>query len=299
MKRNILFFIALFLFALPEINAQVSDDDEALAYQLKRKFPDERSACVSDVEEYNFDVSKGDGNGPVVTALLNQSVQFISLREASMVQYGEYYDKFSSISKFKQYYKSGNTFYSARTTALDKSVTSGDIFYDDSRVKFFNITLPKMGLGAMVEVEKKFNDSKYLTRLLFHGPYITKEKTIRLKVPAWLQLDIREINFKGYKIEKKQEQKEKKTVYTFTMKDLPPIPSESNALPIPYTFPHLIILVKSYEMDGKQYKGFENVGDLYKWYNYLYKKCDNQTASIKTKATELVKGKATDIDKVK
>ncbi|MFT3682267.1 MAG: transglutaminase-like domain-containing protein [Ferruginibacter sp.] len=299
MKKSIISFALLFLFALPGTNAQVNDDDEALSYQLKRKFPDERSAIVSDVEEYDFDVSKGDGNGPVVTANMNQKIQFISLREAAFVQYGEYYDKFSTITKFKQYYKSGNNFYPYKTTPLDRSVTSGDIFYDDSRVKFFNITLPKMGLGAMVEVEKKFNDSKYLTRLLFHSSYITQEKTIRLKVPAWVQLDIREINFKGYKIEKKQEQEGKKTVYTFSMKELPPIPGEDNALPVPYTFPHIIILVKSFEAEGKPYKGFENVGDLYKWYNYLYKKCDNQAGTIKSKATELAKGKASDIDKVK
>src|SRR5204862_1938801 len=109
----------------------------------------ERTACVSDVEEYDFEVGKGDGNGPVVAAIMNQKIQFISLREAAMVQYGEYYDKFSSITKFKQYYKSGNSFGLYKNAkALDRSVTSSDIFYDDSRVKFFNIILPNMGFGA-------------------------------------------------------------------------------------------------------------------------------------------------------
>jgi len=216
-----------------------------------------------------------------------------------MVQYGEYYDKFSSINKFKQYYKAGNSFSLYKAKPLDKSVTSSDIFYDDSRVKFFNIVLPKMGLGAMVEVEKKFNDSKYLTRVMFHSSYAVSEKIIRLKVPSWLQLDIREMNFAGNKVEKTQETEGKKIVYTFTMRDLPPIPSEKNALPAAYSFPHIVVLIKSFDADGKQYKGFENAADLYKWYNLLYKKCNNQTASFKTKATELIKGKPTDIDKVK
>ncbi len=83
------------------------------------------------------------------------------------------------------------------------------------------------------------------------------------------------------------------------MRDLAPIPSENSALPAAYTLPHLIILIKSFDIDGKQYKGFENVGDLYKWYNLLYKKCNNQPTSIKAKATELIKGKTSDIDKVK
>jgi hypothetical protein len=299
MKNYLFIFLASFVLYTASSQAQVSDDDESLAYRLKKKYPDERTACVSDVEEYEFEVGKEDGNGPVVAAIMNQKIQFISLREIASVQYGEYYDKFSSISKFKQYYKTGNSFSLYKAKALDKSVTSSDIFYDDTRVKFFNIVLPKMGLGAMVEVEKTFNDSKYLTRVMFHSGYAVTEKVIRLKVPSWLQLDIREMNFAGNKIEKTQETEGKKTVYTFTMRDLPPIPSEKNALPAPYTFPHIIVLVKSFDANGQQQKGFENAGDLYKWYNLLYKKCDNQTASFKTKAIELVKGKPNDIDKVK
>jgi hypothetical protein len=299
MKNYLLLIAAAFFFSIPA-HAQVSDDDEAMAYRLKKKYPDERTACVSDVEEYDFEVAKGDGNGPVVAAIMNQKIQFISLREAAMVQYGEYYDKFSSITKFRQYYKSGNSFGLYKNAkALDRSVTSSDIFYDDSRVKFFNIILPNMGFGAMVEVEKKINDSKYLTRVMFHSGDAIGEKTIRLKVPSWLQLDIREMNFAGYKVEKTQETEGKKTVYSFTMKDLPPILSEKSALPAAYTLPHIIVLVKSFDADGKQYKGFENVSDLYKWYNLLYKKCDNKVESIKSKATELAKGKTSDIEKVK
>lgn len=300
MKHYLLFIVTAFIFSTIPVHAQVSDDDEAMAYRLKKKYPDERTACVSDMEEYDFEVGKGDGNGPVVAAIMNQKIQFISLREAAMVQYGEYYDKFSSITKFKQYYKSGNSFGLYKNAkALDRSVTSSDIFYDDSRVKFFNIMLPNMGFGAMVEVEKRINDSKYLTRVMFHSGDAIGEKTIRLKVPSWLQLDIREMNFAGYKIEKSQETEGRKTVYTFTMKDLPPILSEKSALPAAYTLPHIIVLVKSFDADGKQYKGFENVSDLYKWYNLLYKKCDNKIESIRSKATELVKGKTSDIEKVR
>ena len=301
MKKTLLLTLATFLFFSSGSKAQVSDDDEATAYRLKRKYPDERSAVISDIEEYDFAVGKGDGNGPVVTALMNQKVQFISLREATMVQYGEFYDKFSAITKIKQYYKSGNSFinYTARNKPLDKSATSGDIFYDDSRVKFFNIMIPKMGMGAMVEVEKEFKDAKYLTRVLFHSNYATSEKIIRFKVPAGIQLDLREMNFAGYTITKSTETEGKKTVYTFKMKDLPKLSNEENALPVGYTFPHIIVLVKSYEVDGKQEKGFESAADLYKWYQYLYTKADNKTATLKPKVDELVRGKASEMEKTK
>ncbi len=301
MKKFPLVFLAAFLFLTPVAKAQVNDDDEATAYRLKRKYPDEKSAVVSDIEEYEFDIGKDDNNRPVVTAFMNQKVQFISLREVTMVQYGEFYDKFSSITKMKQYYKSGNSFlnYTSKNRPVDRSATSGDIFYDDSRVKFFNIIIPKMGMGAMVEVEKKINDAKYLTRVLFHSSYHVTEKIIRFKVPSYIQLDFREMNFKGYTVTKSVETEGKKTVYTFSMKDLPPLKNEENALPVSYTFPHIIVLVKSFDEDGKKQNGFESAADLYNWYEYLYTKCINQTSTLKSKVDELVRGKTTDLEKVK
>jgi len=300
MKKKMMVLLSVLFLLATENRAQVvSDDDETLAYQLKKKYPDERTACVSSIEEYDFDVSKGDGNGPVVTATMNKRIQFISLREASMQQYGEFYDKFSSISSIKQFYKSGRGFAVYKTKALDKSATSGDIFYDDSRVKFFNIIMPKMGLVSMVETEKKIRDIKYLTRTSFHSYYPIKERIIRFKVPSYITLDLREINFAGYKVEKSTDTEGKKTVYTFKMTDLPPIPGESNALPVSYTAPHVIVLLKSFQAEGQQQKGFQNSGDLYNWYNYLYSKCDNQPSVFKSKTDELVRGKSNDLDKVK
>jgi transglutaminase-like putative cysteine protease len=301
MQKIALLLLCGLVFLSPNSKAQVSDDDEATAYRLKRKYPDERSAVLSDIEEYDFAVGKGDGNGPVVTALMNQKVQFISLREATWVQYGEFYNKFSAITKIKQYYKSGNSFinYTAKNKPIDKSATSGDIFYDDSRVKFFNIFIPKMGMGAMVEVEKEIKDAKYLTRVLFHSNYANTEKIIRFRVPADIQLEFREINFAGYTITKSTETEGKKTVYTFKMKDLPPMGSEENALPFGYTHPHVIVLVKTFKAEGAEQKGFENAADLYKWYNYLYAKAENKTATLKPKVDELVKGKAGEMEKAK
>ena len=292
--------VFLIVFLATDTRAQVvTDDDESLAYQLKKKYPDERTACISSIEEYDFDIGKGEAGVPVVMAIMNKKVQFISLREASMQQYGEFYDKFSAINKFRQFYKSGKSFVPVRNKPQDKSATSGDIFYDDSRVQFFNIVMPKMGMGSMVEVEKKYFDMKYLARTLFSSDYPIKERVIRFKVPAWLQLDLREINFEGYKVEKSTETEGKKTVYTFRMKDLPAIPSEPNALSPLYTVPHLMVLLKSFEADGKQQQGFQTAADLYKWYNFLYKKADNQPATFKAKTDELVRGKNNELDKVK
>lgn len=107
------------------------------------------------------------------------------------------------------------------------------------------------------------------------------------------------MNFKGYTIIKSTTTQGKKTVYSFTLRDLSPLTSEANALPATYTYPHIIVLVKSFVANGQKQTGFQSPADLYKWYNFLYSKCNNQPAVLKSKVDELVKGKANDMDKVK
>ncbi|MBL7730103.1 MAG: transglutaminase domain-containing protein [Chitinophagaceae bacterium] len=75
--------------------------------------------------------------------------------------------------------------------------------------------------------------------------------------------------------------------------------SEPRSIGVAYQYPHLILVVKSFNYDGKSEKGFGDVGDLYNWYKYLYNKCVNKPDELKAKVTELTKGKTSDIDKVK
>jgi hypothetical protein len=118
-------------------------------------------------------------------------------------------------------------------------------------------------------------------------------------VPDWLQLDIREFNFDGYKVIKQKSQEKNSTVYTFRILNLQAMKSESRSVGAAFTWPHLVLVVKSFTYDGKTEKGFGDVGDLYNWYQLLYKKCVNKPDELKAKVTELISGKANDIEKVK
>jgi len=183
--------------------------------------------------------------------------------------------------------------------AIDRSASSSDYFSDDSRVKYFNIRFSGYGDVTRVETEKKFLDSKYLTVAYFHSFYPAKEKVITVKVPDWLQLDIREFNFTGYKVTKSKTTEKNLTVHTFRIQNLEAMKDESRAMGAAYLFPHIVFVVKSFTYDGKTEKGFGDAADLYGWYNYLYKKSGNKTDDLKTKVQELTNGKKTDIDKVK
>ncbi len=296
-----LFLVALLAF--PGLSSAQNDDDIFEANRLKKVFPDDRVAATLIEEDYSFDRGKSEDKLPVVTAIQNTGINFLALRERAGIQYYDFYNSFTRITSFKQLEKMKGMFGMKKNYnvgyAIDRSASSSEFFSDDSRVKFFNIGFTGYADVTRVETEKKYLDSKYLTSVYFHTWFPAKEKVVRFKVPDWLQLDIREFNFDGYKITKQKTQEKGYTVYTYKLQNLVALKNEKKAIGVAYQWPHLMLVVKSFNYDGKDEKGFGSVADLYSWYNYLYKKSVNKPEDLKAKVDELVKGKTTPIDKTK
>ena len=293
--------IALLL--LPLVVPAQSDEDIYEANRLKKVFTEDRVVATQVEEEFNFDKGRSDDKRPVVVATRSTGINFLSLRESAGIQYYDFYNSFTKITSFKQLEKMKGMFGVKKNYnvgyAIDRSASSSDYFSDDSRVKYFNIGFSGYGDATRVETEKKYLDSKYLTSVYFHSFYPAKEKIIRVKVPDWLELDLREYNFADFKVTRQKTTEKNMTVYTFKIQNIPAIKNESRGIGMAYMYPHIVFVVKSFTNDGKKEKGFADAGDLYNWYNFLYQKSANKPDDFKSKVTELTRGKTTDIDKVK
>ena len=295
--------ILLLAATMPFFSFSQNEDDISEANRLKKLFPDDRVAATLLEEEFSFDKGKGTDNLPVVSATKNTSINFISMRERAGIQYFDFYNSFSKINSFKQLERVRGAFGIKKNYnvgfAIDRSVTSNEIFSDDSRVKYFNIGFSGYGDVTRVETEKKYFDSKYLTSIFFHTYFPVKERVIKVIVPDWMKVELREFNFEGYKIIKQKVPEKNGTAYVFKLTNLSAIKNESRAIGRAYQWPHIVLVVNSFTHDGKEEKGFKDVSDLYKWYNYLYKKTNNKPDELKSKVNELIAGKKTDIEKVK
>jgi transglutaminase-like putative cysteine protease len=303
MRKEMKGLLVLALFLPGLLHAQIADDDIYEANRLKKVFPDDRVVATTVDEEFSFDKGRSEDKLPVVTAIKNTGITFLSLRERASIQYFDFYNSFCKITSFKQLERAKGMFGVKKNYnvgyAIDRSASSSEIFSDDSRVKYFNIGFGGYGDVTRVETEKKYLDSKYLTSIYFHSWFPVKEKNVRIKVPEWLELDIREFNFDGYKVTKSKTTERGYTIYSFKLQNIVAMKSEPRAIGAAYMYPHLVLVVKSFTFEGKKEKGFGDVSDLYNWYNYLYKKMTNKPEELKAKVTELTKGKTTDIDKVK
>jgi len=278
---------------------RVNDEDAANADVLSRKYKDDDVMCTSSHHYFTFDKGKNALNDKVVVIDEESEMEFLSLRKFASVTYPEFYNKFIELKTFKKALKIGSKYAVSRMPAMDRSVTSDGVFFDDSRVQYYPIRFSEKGSMARVTVKKEYTDGRYLTRLFFAENYPVKEQVYEFKVPEWLTVDFKPINFDGYKIDRQENKKGGYITYVFTMKDIPASKQEFRSIGHAYTDPHIIIQIKSFESKGEILKGFDKTDDLYAWNNRLYEMAGNKKELLQSTLTKITQGKANDIDKIK
>jgi Transglutaminase-like superfamily/Domain of Unknown Function with PDB structure (DUF3857) len=279
--------------------AQINPDDESNAISYSKKYKDDNLMCMSSYHLYTFDKGKNSLGDKVVEIEENAELEFMSLKKYSAITYPEYYNQFIKINTFKKATKYGNKYTTSDKVGIDRAVTDDGIFFDDSRVRYFPIRFSQQGAMAKVTVKKTYTDGKYLTRLFFHESYPVKEQVLEFKVPEWLTVDFKSMNFAGYTIEALEKKKGSYTFYTFIMKEIPAYKSEYKRIGRAYTDPHIIVQIKSFESKGETLKGFDKVDDVYAWNNRLYKMAENDKTKLQPMVTKLTQGKPNDLEKIK
>jgi hypothetical protein len=275
----------------------LSDIMQAEAYA--KEFKDEAVICTSSYLFFSFDKGKNSLNDKVVEIQEESEYDFMAIKKYGSITFAEFYNKFIQLGKTTEAVKYNGKFIVVSREGIDRAVTNDGIFFDDSRVRYFPLRFYEKGQINRVNVKKTFSDGKYLTRLFFNSYYPIKEQTIEFKVPSWLSVDFKKVNFEGNKIEIKEEDRKGYHHYYFIMRDIPASKSEYRRIGAAYSDPHIIVQIKSFESKGETLKGFDKVDDVYNWNNRLYKMAENDKTKITAQVAQITKGKNTQIDKAK
>lgn len=292
-------FIAFYLLSLSTPVFAQTNDDISTAETYAKKFKEDGVMCQSSYRYFTFDKGKNALDDKVVVIEENAEYEFISLKKFSSLMYPEYYNKFVQLKAFKKAIKYDKKFIISDRGGIDRSVTDDGIFFDDSRVQFYPLRFYQMGNMARVTVKKIYQDGKYLTRLFFHSAYPIKEQVFEFKVPDWMTVDFKKMNFEGSKIEVQENKKGGFTHYVFIMRDIPAYKAEYGRIGRAYTDPHIIVQIKTFQNKGEELKGFDKIDDVYKWNNRLYLMAGNEKDKLMPSVTKIIKGKTTDADKIK
>lgn len=172
------------------------------------------------------------------------------------------------------------------------------IFHSDAKLCVVKFPLAEKGKPFNYTFQENYKDIKYLTSFYFQQRYPVVERVIQFNIPSWLEMDIREFNFAGYDIKKTSVREGDITKISFTIGNLPAYKSEPNSPNHALSYPHIICVTKAFTEAGKRTRLFENVNDLYGWYNSVCASIGNNPESLKSKVTELTANKKTDQEKV-
>ena len=176
-----------------------------------------------------------------------------------------------------------------------------DYFYSDAHVCYFPLLLDKKGSVAEVTFQKTINDPRYLTNVFFDDVYPVSSKQIVFKVPKWMNVELKEMNFNGYNIIKTKDydSKNDEDVYTYTGSNINARENEKDCPGPTYIYPHILVISKEANPSGNSFTYFKSVADQYEWYRSILKNLSNDKTIIKAKADAVVAGETDDFDKIK
>jgi transglutaminase-like putative cysteine protease len=272
--------------------AQVTTDYTNSLSSFKSKYPKTDVVAVDFKEDYRFSVAAGKvAAHTAVAQTLVGLKDFVSSSDAIF-----YNDESVVEGVHVNNSKNKNLKFGQQC----RDYQSEGIFYSDAKVCMISIPLEEKGLPVTFTYDKKYKDIKYLTSVYFHEQIPIEQKTITFNIPDWLEADMREFNFKGFDIKKEVEKDavNKVTKYIYRLKNIPAFEEEYHSPNWAKSFPHIIVVSKSYTENGQKKVLFESVKDLYGWYHSLSKEINNQPEELKPLVGQLTSGKKTDVEKV-
>jgi len=255
---------------------------------------DSTVTILSSISSYSFVKEK---NSEKIIVKEIQKTKY-KCNRPTLLPIAAYYNQNSKITSFEC--KVNNR--SIYGKPADSYVPIQDIFYSDARVAYYELNIPANGI-VEVTIEKSTFNPIYFTSIQFTESYKTLVKEVSIKIPKWMNVSFKELNFNGYEIQKTNNYlpKEDSDVLSYKMANLEAYKKERNSPGNTYVYPHLLALAgaekKSPEGEGGY---FASLQDQYNWYNSLTADLNEEReASITNQVEEATKGLTNDLDKIK
>ena len=169
-----------------------------------------------------------------------------------------------------------------------KSITPENVFFDDSKVCFFNINLDRKGKKTEVTFKRTFHDLRYFTRIYLGEDYFIKEKQITFIIPQSLShFRLTEKNFTPSIHCERGINSSGDSLFTYTVTDMPAMKDEQHMPASGKVYPHILIT-----------GSFTDCHDMYRWSNGLAQ-VDCDIPELDKLLAEITEGCRTDMEKIR
>ncbi|MEZ4794395.1 MAG: transglutaminase-like domain-containing protein [Flavobacteriaceae bacterium] len=260
-------FLILGIIILPIVGfaqrALPNEEDLVNAKSLSKRYEDERLIITDIAIEVNFQLNRAKG---LVGATLSTKTDFLNIGSAFRMKYPVIYDSESDVVAF--------TVRDHRSkfltpTIQDEYLENSDLFHSDYRVKYTTLDFPLQGIKKSVSTKQEYSDVKYLTSIYCSEEFRILKGTIKIVIPDWLEVAVNEYYLDQFSIDKTVANDKGNKIITYSYKDLSPMYQEAHSPGPSHTYPHLVIVAKSYSTGNEKFNLFSEVDDLYQWYHGL------------------------------
>jgi len=265
------------------------------AKDLKEEFEDNEFYSYKSTVEYKFEYTSKKKEA--VQAVMQSEEKLITLEDDESFIKSIFFDNTTEVDNARYFLEDIKK---AKTAIrLVSSYQSGGIFHSDAQLAILGTRSMELGNSFTFEFEKTYSDLRFLTKAYFHEQYPIQKKELIFTVPKWMEVEFVEMNFEGYEIDKRTRTNSDGTKsFIYKIEDIEGRKQESNAPSMAKIFPHIMILVKSYELQDKEVELFAEMDDLYGWYKELVDDLDNNADTLKPLVEKLTKDVATDFEKM-
>lgn len=217
----------------------------------------------------------------VLTVQNIEETEYEALRMGARIQPHTYYGEFISLDK-----ASAKGIFAPK--AIHQNATPLNVFFDDTRACFFNLSLDRQGKKTRVEFRRTFHDLHYFTMIYFPKEYFTRERRVTVTIPRSLsRFRLIEKNFTSGITCEKAVNRQGDSIFTYTMTNLPGSKEEEYMPERSYIYPHLLVV-----------GSFDGVQDMYHWLNELAK-VDCTIPQQETLLSEITGGCSTEEEKIR
>ena len=174
-------------------------------------------------------------------------------------------------------------------------------FYDDSQSILFSY--PKLGKNSIskLKYETEITDPKFINPFYFGSSIACMSYEYEISCDKNIELDFRYFNCSPEQLNFKVEEKKGRKIYSWSMKDVSGLDSETRSPGFKYFMPHVIPIIKFVEKKGKKTTILADLSDLHNWYYSLVKNINQESClpEMATTVKRLTENCETDLEKVK
>ncbi len=285
--------VAALLFFVLAGHAQTNFADKIPEW--KKTFPKEEVVATLFKEVIDFSIDNVIAGEPKVKAAVTSETMLVPVKDFLKYEDGLFYNEQIAIENIKVQNADKKD---VTIQKLCGDYSSENIFHSDAKLCMIKFPLAEKGKPFSYTYQENYKDIKYLTSFYFLQSFPVIERIVQFNVPSWLEIDLREFNFAGHDIKKTSVQEGNITKITFQISNTQPYAREPHSPNHALSYPHIICVTKAFNDGGKRTVLFENVKNLYSWYNSVCSEIGNKPESLKAKVTELTANKKTDQEKV-